>query len=349
MINLTTYISKVLKQVHPDKGITGSALDQTNAIINFIGQDLAEKSVQLTENTRTKKGKTYIPRKTINSRTVHAAVKLVLPGELSTHAVQEGVKARDKYRTSMRATKELPAESKNPMTKAFRAGLIFSPSKTKVGGFFSVYDKYIGADAPVYLAAVLEYLTAEMMELAGNIAGQQKKVRINARHLFLGITSDEELDRLREKYSLTIAGSGVKPEILPELIPTKEQKSKQAYKRAKARREREQESEESGTAVGKKSYRFLPGTKALREIKAHQEDSRCVYLARAPFERLVKDILSDSRSDFRVSKAATNALQYYMESYLIDLLRDANRLAVYNNRQRLSGKDINFVHSLRQE
>jgi histone H2A len=345
MINLTTYINKVLKQIYPETGITGAALDQTNAVINFIGQELAEKSVQLTESMRVKKGRTYVPRKTIDARSVQSAIRLVLPGELGTHAVEEGVKALFKYRGSVITTEALPAESKTSMTKAARAGLVFSPSKTKVGGFFSLYDKYVGVGAPIYMAAVLEYLTAEILELAGARASDDKKVRINTRHLFLAMSSDDELNQLRSKYGLMIAGGGVSPEILPALVPTKQEKAKKAYERKKRRREKGQSSESTVT----KPYRFLPGTKALREIEAQQKGSRCVYFARAPFEKLVKDILSDFKEDSRVSKAATNALQYYIESYLIDILRDANHLAVYNKRQRVFGKDIDFIQSLRQD
>lgn len=82
------------------------------------------------------------------------------------------------------------------------------------------------ADPAVYLAAVLEYLAAEILELAGNAARDNKKSRIIPRHLQLAIRNDEELNKLLG--GVTISQGGVLPFIQSELLPAKSGKSKKA-------------------------------------------------------------------------------------------------------------------------
>jgi hypothetical protein len=81
------------------------------------------------------------------------------------------------------------------------------------------YAQRIGSGAPVYLAAVLEYLAAEILELAGNAARDNKKSRIVPRHLQLAVRNDEELNKLLG--SVVISQGGVLPNILSELLPAK--------------------------------------------------------------------------------------------------------------------------------
>ena len=81
------------------------------------------------------------------------------------------------------------------------------------------YATRIGAEAPVYLAAVMEYMSAEMLELAGNAAKDNKKTRIVPRHIQLAVRNDEELSKFLSK--VTIASGGVLPNIHAVLLPKK--------------------------------------------------------------------------------------------------------------------------------
>ncbi|CAI9624787.1 unnamed protein product, partial [Staurois parvus] len=83
-----------------------------------------------------------------------------------------------------------------------------------------------GPELPVYLAAVLEYLTAEILELAGNAARDNKKTRIIPRHLQLAVRNDEELNKLLG--GVTIAQGGVLPNIQAVLLPKKTESHKAA-------------------------------------------------------------------------------------------------------------------------
>ncbi|CAI5642898.1 unnamed protein product [Oreochromis niloticus] len=104
-------------------------------------------------------------------------------------------------------------------SRSTKAGVIF-PVGRMLRYIKRGLPKYrIGVGAPVYLAAVLEYLTAEILELAGNAARDNKKGRVTPRHILLAIANDEELNQLLK--GVTIAAGGVLPNIHPELLAKK--------------------------------------------------------------------------------------------------------------------------------
>ncbi|XP_050778867.1 histone H2A-beta, sperm-like [Gopherus flavomarginatus] len=104
-------------------------------------------------------------------------------------------------------------------TKSAKAGLQFPVGRVHRLLKRGNYAERIGAGAPVYLAAVLEYLTAEILELSGNAARENKKSRIGPRHIQLAVRNDEELNKLFA--DVTIAEGGVMPNILSQLLPKK--------------------------------------------------------------------------------------------------------------------------------
>ncbi|CAH2016345.1 unnamed protein product [Acanthoscelides obtectus] len=85
------YIYKVLKQVHPDTGISSKAMSIMNSFVNDIFERIAAEASRLAH---------YNKRATITSREIQTAVRLLLPGELAKHAVSEGTKAVTKYTSS---------------------------------------------------------------------------------------------------------------------------------------------------------------------------------------------------------------------------------------------------------
>ena len=85
------YIYKVMKQVHPDTGISSRAMSIMNSFVNDIFERIAAEASRLAH---------YNKKSTITSREVQTAVRLLLPGELAKHAVSEGTKAVTKYTTS---------------------------------------------------------------------------------------------------------------------------------------------------------------------------------------------------------------------------------------------------------
>jgi histone H2B len=87
----STYIYKVLKQVHPDTGISRRAMSIMNSFINDIFEKTAAEAGKLCR---------YNKKSTLSSREIQTAIRLVLPGELAKHAVSEGTKAVTKYTSS---------------------------------------------------------------------------------------------------------------------------------------------------------------------------------------------------------------------------------------------------------
>ncbi|KAJ3359997.1 histone H2B [Allomyces arbusculus] len=86
-----SYIYKVLKQVHPDTGISNRAMSIMNSFVQDIFERLADEAAKLAQ---------YNKKSTIGSREIQSAVRLLLPGELAKHAVSEGTKAVTKYTSS---------------------------------------------------------------------------------------------------------------------------------------------------------------------------------------------------------------------------------------------------------
>uniref|UniRef100_A0A803JV01 Histone H2B n=1 Tax=Xenopus tropicalis TaxID=8364 RepID=A0A803JV01_XENTR len=82
------YVYKVLKQVHPDTGISSKAMSIMNSFVNDVFERIAGEASRLAH---------YNKRSTITSREIQTAVRLLLPGELAKHAVSEGTKAVTKY------------------------------------------------------------------------------------------------------------------------------------------------------------------------------------------------------------------------------------------------------------
>ncbi|PAV79332.1 hypothetical protein WR25_15544 [Diploscapter pachys] len=104
-------------------------------------------------------------------------------------------------------------------SRSSRAGLQFPVGRIHRKLRKGNYAQRVGGGTAVYLAAALEYLAAEVLELAGNAARDNKKTRINPRHLQLAIRNDEELNKLLS--GVTLSEGGVLPNIHAVLLPKK--------------------------------------------------------------------------------------------------------------------------------
>ncbi|XP_043644902.1 uncharacterized protein LOC122614399 [Drosophila teissieri] len=235
------------------------------------------------------------------------------------------------------ATKKTAEKKKTEKAKAKDA------KKTGIGN----YAERVGAGAPVYLAAVMEYLAAEVLELAGNAARDNKKTRIIPRHLQLAIRNDEELNKLLS--GVTIA-QGTVVKLKSEMARTKQTARKSTGGKAPRKQLATKAARKSAPATGgvKKPHRYRPGTVALREIRRYQKSTE-LLIRKLPFQRLVREIAQDFKTDLRFQSSAVMALQEASEAYLVGLFEDTNLCAIHAKRVTIMPKDIQLARRIRGE
>ena len=106
----------------------------------------------------------------------------------------------------------------------------------------------------------------------------------------------------------------------------------------------------SAPAIGgvKKPHRYRPGTVALREIRRYQKSTE-LLIRKLPFQRLVREIAQDFKSDLRFQSSAVLALQEASEAYLVGLFEDTNLCAIHAKRVTIMPKDIQLARRIRGE
>ncbi len=229
-VSYKMYIHQILKSTHPELAISVSAVAVLDSFAYDMSSRMAEQSSKLAK---------YSKRETITSKEIQTSAILVLPGELSKHSIAEGRKAVARYQTSTEVDKnrreankgkaiaERKKRTAKPESRSARSGLIFPVGRVhrylKQGRF----APRIGASAPVYLAAIVEYLMAEVLELSGNVAVTRHHQRITPRDIQLAVRNDNELCILMN--GVTILDGGVFPSY----------QMKKQREQAKAREERE--------------------------------------------------------------------------------------------------------------
>lgn len=98
----------------------------------------------------------------------------------------------------------------------------------------------------------------------------------------------------------------------------------------------------------KKPHRYKPGTVALREIRRYQKSTE-LLIRKLPFQRLVREIAQDFKTDLRFQSSAIGALQESVEAYLVSLFEDTNLCAIHAKRVTIQKKDIQLARRLRGE
>ena len=209
----STYIFKTLRD---DVGKNLGMSKKGMAVMNSVVTDVFERLMKEARNLAT-----YTKKATVGSKEIVAATKFILPGQLSKHAVAEGQKAVAKFESASGG-----GRGKKSVSRSSKAGLIFPVGRIARHMRKARVASRIGAGAPVFVAAVLQYITAEVLDKAKGTLKSGAK-RITPRYVNLGIMDDEELKHVFSE--VTIAAGGVEPnKIHDALLSKKAQKAQKA-------------------------------------------------------------------------------------------------------------------------
>lgn len=330
------YISKLLKEISPQNGMTTNSKQQLNSVLCYICRIISNIVVTLTEISG---------KKTISDKEVKNALLILLPVELANLTIEQCDKAKETYQKDLLKTEqpEKIQDVKNTKgsSRQEKAGILFPPAQVeKFLRNFGYLKVMVTNSAPVYLACAMEFLSRQILSNAINYSKDNKRVRITIRDLEMGIRNDSNIDIFFKRNNISFLGGGVIPYIHPSLMTKKNRKK---------RTKKNTDVVFCDTGIQEKKHRFRPGTVSLREIKKFQKMSNCLTFAKFPFEKFVREIVSRytlSDSTMKISKEVFIILQYFIEQKIVDILHDANFATIHAGRVKLIPVDIEFVHAI---
>ncbi|XP_049294234.1 uncharacterized protein LOC125769544 [Anopheles funestus] len=164
--------------------------------------------------------------------------------------------------------------------------------------------------------------------------------RIRGERAYAAISPTHPYDRrFREKY-----------QTVEEMARTKQTARKSTGGKAPRKQLATKAARKSAPSTGgvKKPHRYRPGTVALREIRRYQKSTE-LLIRKLPFQRLVREIAQDFKTDLRFQSAAVAALQEASEAYLVGLFEDTNLCAIHAKRVTIMPKDIQLARRIRGE
>lgn len=220
-IHFRAYVYKVLKQVHSDTGISKKALNQVSNLAMYIFEIIVEEANRVLRMSS---------KSTLTSDDIQTAMKLTVPSSLTRLGVSEGTKSVSSYKEAMDPARNRSGDRKGRLAKSALAGLQFPVSR--IARMIKAYlnGPRVSVSAPIYLAAVMELITAEVLDHAGNMAKDARRQRITPRDIFLGVTQDTDLDLLFK--NLVILNGGTHMYIQPALLPKRNEKGRLIKKKA---------------------------------------------------------------------------------------------------------------------
>ena len=196
----STYIFNTQKDIKGQFGFSKKAMAVMNSVVTDVFDRLMIEASNLAK---------YAKKKTVGANEIEHATKMIFSGDLSKHSVEAGKEAVKKFEREV--SKDGAKKGGKHVSKSSKAGLIFPVGRIARHMKNARVASRIGAGAPVFVAAVLQQITGELLEAANKqTLDTLHKKRITPRSVNLGIIGDEELEHVFSK--VTIAAGGVKPD-----------------------------------------------------------------------------------------------------------------------------------------
>jgi len=305
------YLQRVMAKLVQQMSLSGEALDALDAIMVHMAEAITRRAYAIVDEGRT-----------LTARDIVSVIQLLFPDELAKHAEAECTEALSRCEAGNVRGLQILSGLTFPISLAMRHLRQFGRSNLRVSRL-----------AGVCLAACLEYIASEIIELAHNAARDNAKKRIKNRHVMLAICSDGELHPLLvEELKVVLPDTGVLPSIHTSLLPKKHKKRKLPGAAPEAA---------PGEAPPAKKRRFHPGTVSLRNIRKLQKSTQ-PQLRRAPLVRYCRTRVPG----MRLSAGLVTGLQSYLESRVVDLFQAGNAIAIHAQRQMLLAKDLQLAVQL---
>lgn len=290
------YITKLLKTITPRNEITLNARQQLNSLLVNLSRIIVHRALELAEISK---------KKTISMKEIISVVRMIMPYHLGDYCVEVATKAVETYNESK--------VSASSLSKQARAGILFPPSiSEKFLRKFGTITIMVAQQAPVALAAILEYIASEILEDSSLICNSESRVRITVRDMELSVRRDKDYSELFTKNGLEFLGGGILPFV------------------------------HDAIKYDKKGEQ----TDISKTIDNFQKAGDCLMFARHPFEQLIRSTLKSIKPDMKISNDVFLLIQYYVEQWLINLLQKANSVAIYTGRVKLVPNDIEVVRSI---
>ncbi|AIN97402.1 histone H3 variant, putative [Leishmania panamensis] len=140
--------------------------------------------------------------------------------------------------------------------------------------------------------------------------------------------------------------AGVTKSAVAAKRPSKSVASRKANRMSRKMAKRQVKEQHAGAAGTKRQHRWRPGTVALREVRKYQHSTE-MLISRAPFRRLVKEVMSTIKDTMRMRSSALEAIQEATECYIVSLLGDANLCTIHAKRVTLYPRDLQLAMRLR--